>query len=205
MFKIKGDELRLIVLATIGLMLSLYVYANIPEGDSASLWYIALILYWVGVAVFVSGVQGIKPTWRVSLAWGGAFGGLFMFMNMWAPSIFNLPIPVTVEGARFLIVGIIAPIGEELAFRHGLYLMILRQRMGFLSAAVINSIIFALFHWVAYGSGEQTAAYVGAFSFSIIACWLTEKRGDIVAATLMHMAVNIFFLVKMFGFAAITI
>jgi membrane protease YdiL (CAAX protease family) len=112
-------------------------------------------------------------------------------LHAWNPAIFNLGYPKAIESVRFLVVGIIAPIGEELAFRQGIFKTALRdnKRLGLIPAIIITSIAFAAFHAVAYGLA--TAAYLGAGFFSVLACWITEKTGDMTAALVMHMIINI--------------
>lgn len=188
------DEWRLIALAALGFMLSMFVLANEPEGGSAASWYIFLMLFWVGIAIYAKGSQGIGNRWVRNAFFGGAIGGAFCILHVWAPSVFNLGFPKAVESVRFIIVGIVAPIGESIAFHQGLYLWVFRSRFNFVFASIATSLVFMSFHYVAYGLGAATAAFLGAFTFSMIACWLTERTKDCVAATSMHAVVNIFLL-----------
>lgn len=190
---IPKDEWRLIILAAIAFMLSMFILANEPEGGEAALFYIYLILFWVGTAIWAKGSQGIKKNWHEHLFLGAILGGAFIGLHAWQPTIFKIGFPQTIESVRIYIVCIIAPIAEELAFRQGIYLNILRNnnRFPFVTSVIICSAIFAAFHWFAYGATlGVSAALVGAGLFSVIACWLTERTKDPLASTIAHMMVN---------------
>lgn len=191
---IPQDEWRLLVVAVIGFMLAMFVLSNEPEGGEAALWYIWLLIFWAFTFVGAKGNQGINKNWKRNIVVGAFLGGLFIVLHSWEPSIFRLGYPQTVESARFLIVGLIAPIAEELAFRQGIFKTILRdkKRVGLGTAIVITSVIFAAYHWTAYGQSLGTsAALLGAGLFSVVACWTTEETKDATAAIVMHIAANL--------------
>lgn len=192
------DEWRAIVFVLAGFLLALFVLTE-PNGTEAANWYIYTFLISIGIILWMRGNQGIKKNWMPHFIYGLFFGGGFILLHTWQPSIFSLGLPRAVESAKYAIVGILAPMGEEFLFRQVIYLSVLRNKYSYLNkkysvaaATLINSALFTAFHYVAYGFGVQTAAYVGAFTFSIIACWLTEKTGDCIASTGLHMAVNLF-------------
>lgn len=194
---VSDDEWRLIALVSVAFIITMFLMANEPSAKEASTFYAIMGIYWVGLAIYVHGSQGIGSNWRSNVLFGFVFGGLFVFMHTFNPTIFRLGYPAgIIESARFWVVGIVAPIMEEVMFRQGLYLWILRRKLTWIPAAIICSIIFAIFHWAAYGLGSASAAYLGAFTFSILACYVTERTGDCLASSVMHMVVNMFLLIS---------
>lgn len=189
---IPDDEHRLITLAVIGFMLAALVWAN-PDGGSAASFYIALGLFWVLIFVGASGNQGISKDWKRNAVYGAFLGGLFILLHSWSPSIFRIGFYNAIADVRFLIVGLVAPIIEELAFRQGIFKTLLRdkKRVGLVPAIILTSIIFTAFHWYAYGFGQYSAAFVGAFVFSVLACWITERTHDVSAAIILHIITNL--------------
>lgn len=201
---LQEDRKRLIVLASIGFMLSLLVWVNFPEGGQPALFYAMLVGFWVFTAAYGK-YAGIGPEWQKHIFLGLIAGGGFVILHTWQPSIIRIGYPQVAEGivfgiisARILIAGFLAPLGEEIAFRQGMFKWLFRDRLGFLPAAILISIFFAFAHWAAYGLGAASAAYVGAFVFSMLACYLTEHTGDCLAAIVMHSVVNCFLIISPF-------
>jgi membrane protease YdiL (CAAX protease family) len=196
------DRKRLIVVAAVGFMLSLLVWINFPEGGQPALFYALLVAFWVFTAAYGK-YSGIGPQWQKNIFLGLVAGGGFVILHTWQPSIIRIGYPQVAEGvvfgiisARLLIAGFLAPLGEEIAFRQGLFKWVLRGRFGFLPAAIIVSVFFTFAHWAAYGLGSASAAYMGAFVFSMVVCYLTENTGDCLAAITMHSVVNCFLVIS---------
>ncbi|QDU86521.1 CAAX amino terminal protease self- immunity [Planctomycetes bacterium Pla163] len=80
--------------------------------------------------------------------------------------------------------GVGAPIFEELAFR-GVLFAALRSRMGFLPAAGISAVVFAVGHPYDL-AGMLTIAWIG---FAL--AWLYERTGSLVACMAAHSAYNL--------------
>jgi CAAX protease family protein len=79
-------------------------------------------------------------------------------------------------------VGVVAPVVEELIFRAILYVK-LRQRMGMIGAALISSLLFGLIHpYVAMG--------VSAVVMGLALAWLYEKSRSIWVPLTLHIVNN---------------
>ncbi len=93
--------------------------------------------------------------------------------------------------ARFLSIGLLAPIAEEFAMRFVLFRS-LRNRMSFLSAALISSAVFGLLHLrpeatssMAMWSEVLSYTYAG-----VIFSWCYERTATILTPLIVHMAFN---------------
>jgi len=79
-------------------------------------------------------------------------------------------------------VGVVAPVVEELIFRAILYVK-LRQRMGIIGAALISSLFFGLIHpYIAMG--------VSAAVMGLVLAWLYEKSRSIWVPLILHVVNN---------------
>lgn len=201
--EIREDQWRLIAFASVVFMVAMFVWVNQPEGSGAALFYVALVLFGLQVALFAKGTKGISADWPRNALIGLLAGGGFVLLHTWQPSIIRIGYPQVATGYLFgfistqlVVSGLLAPGGEEFGFKEVLYKRVLRAKTSFLPAAIAISIVFAAFHLTAYGLA--TAAFVGAFFFSMISCYLTEYTGDCVASTIMHSVVNSFLLISPF-------
>jgi membrane protease YdiL (CAAX protease family) len=88
----------------------------------------------------------------------------------------NESAPLLVTGALMVIV--IAPICEEVFFR-GFLFRILRVRMSFWLAAVIDGVVFGLVH------GSLVIVPVLAV-LGVVLCWVYERTGSLVPAIAIH-------------------
>ena len=84
---------------------------------------------------------------------------------------------------EILVVGIISPVAEELLFR-GIVYNRLHEYSSFLSAAIWSALMFAVLH-------ENLVQGVYAFLFGMLACYLYERYGTILAPIIMHVAANL--------------
>lgn len=91
--------------------------------------------------------------------------------------------------STFLVQSFMAPIGEEALFG-GVFLWYVWKTAKFPAVAVvIVSVLFAGFHYTAYGA-TLPAAYVGAFFFRILMCILIFYTKSILPAVIVHAMVN---------------
>lgn len=196
---------KLIYLFVVGFVVAFFLLANDLRSGSAPLFYILvglvtlflLILYAVARG---GAVQGIGNNIIKHAALGGVLGAVFIAMHALAPASIILGLPTRFisltasETTVFLVAVVLASIFEEGLFRQ-LIFKLQRKRMGFFVSAISNAILFSAFHMLAY---QQTDAFVGAFIFGLIACYLTEQTGDMVASTVAHMVINGFLLISPF-------
>lgn len=84
---------------------------------------------------------------------------------------------------QILSIGILIPIAEELIFR-ALGFARIRDTHGFWTAAVLSSLLFALYH------GNMVQA-VYAFVLGLCMCWVYEYTGTILSPILLHQSANL--------------
>ena len=88
---------------------------------------------------------------------------------------------------------ILTPLFEEMVFR-GLFFGWARQRLGFLSAAIFSSLVFAAFHaqYVdALGLHWGFRALGMIFTLGFLSALLFERTGSLIAPTLLHGLFNL--------------
>jgi membrane protease YdiL (CAAX protease family) len=90
-----------------------------------------------------------------------------------------------------VVVGICAPLIEELVFR-GLLLRTFMRRMGFWPAAILSTVIFALFHVYEVDTlaGAITLA-LSVASFGLVNCVLVRYTARLAPGIGVHMATNL--------------
>ena len=138
---------------------------------------------------------GIDDNWKQDTIIGVLIGfGFLMTMTSTGMSIGTpiktlsaLTVAITFWGG-WVVVGVLAAGFEEIMFR-GVVMGYLREKMNDVVAILLTAGIFSVFHFAAYGAALQ-AAFIGAFTFSIIASLLTIKTDSILPATIMHGIVN---------------
>jgi len=81
-----------------------------------------------------------------------------------------------------LMVGVVAPLVEELIFRAILYVK-LRQRLGVMWATIISSLIFGVIH-------SSVAMGVSAAVMGVVLAWLYEKSRSLWLPLLLHIVNN---------------
>jgi membrane protease YdiL (CAAX protease family) len=85
---------------------------------------------------------------------------------------------------------VVAPVTEEFVFR-GLLFRTIRDRHGFLLAAVVSSLLFGLVHFVAANDWQSTLALQATMVFTGLGlATIYEKRGNLLASIAGHMAFN---------------
>jgi membrane protease YdiL (CAAX protease family) len=100
---------------------------------------------------------------------------------------------------KFMLVGIIAPIMEELLFKGiilaGLIIIFqslnLSKEISVAFSVILTSLIFSLYHFEAYGSAME-AAFLGAFLFSIFSSIITIKTNNVLPSIIIHSMSNIY-------------
>jgi membrane protease YdiL (CAAX protease family) len=136
----------------------------------------------------VSRLLGIAGNWQNEAIMGFVYAGAFIMINKMYPAI-ALGYPKEfILGSAFLTAVFLAPILEEVAFR-GILLAINPGGFGGWGKYALNALIFSGFHVLAYGMALQTA-FVGAFVFGLVACFVADRQGSLTTAITMHMGFN---------------
>jgi membrane protease YdiL (CAAX protease family) len=102
--------------------------------------------------------------------------------------------------AIILLVGLAAPIMEELAFR-GVLLKAVRRRLGSRSSIAVTAAVFSLFHWLGVESGNTLAGLltlVQLFIAGVALGWLTVKHDRLGPAIFLHAGFNMLTLAILF-------
>jgi membrane protease YdiL (CAAX protease family) len=192
---------------TAGILLASTVTA-VTGLDEGSPWAtsIANILIQVCVvagAIAVAGVRTPPRLWHfgirrapLTLSVGMVLAALALFYGFSAVygAIVQPDNPQTIiedvganESAALLLAGalmviVVAPICEEVFFR-GFLFRVLRVRMSFWAAAVIDGVVFGLVH------GSLVIAPVLAV-LGVLLCWVYERTGSLVPAIAVHVLNN---------------
>lgn len=141
---------------------------------------------------------GLRPIGSLRL-WLWAVGGLVLFLAvaaLWGlvagggeqDTLDRLGVgesPAYLWTAGVLVV-LVAPLAEELFFR-GFCFRAVRNRFGFLGAAVSVSTVFGALHY----TGPDTLALIPPLIFlGVLFCWLYERTGSLWPSVLMHLLNN---------------
>lgn len=104
-----------------------------------------------------------------------------------------------------LLVGLVAPVMEELAFR-GLLLQTLQRRMRPWLAVAVTAVVFSLFHWLGVDQSNVLAGLITLAQLLVVGVVLgalTVRRGRLGPAILTHAGFNLITLLLLFGVAAL--
>ena len=104
--------------------------------------------------------------------------GLFPGYSRLAEDLYAPPV-----GLQICAMGAVIPLAEELIFR-GLGFCRLRSHTGFAQAALLSSALFGLWH------GNVLQGIYG-FSMGMLLAWVMERKKNLLAPVLMHMAANL--------------
>lgn len=125
---------------------------------------------------------------------GAAYVGLSSLNSAFALSVPNVPVSFGTT-VFFLVTCIAAPIAEEVIFRGGIQKLLEILFKNVYVAAILQAGLFSLFHYAAYGGGALQLAFIGAFTFGILATVLAKKTDSLATSMILHAIVN-FFIVK---------
>jgi len=155
---------------------------------------------------------GIKPkTIGEDIVLGLGIGVLFIIANILSPvasiGIPRLPLGIAEDG---LVVMVVAPLVEELLFR-GVFLaiaflifyaMMKDKLISIILAILVVSVAFSVFHMSVYGIAMEMA-YIGAASFSVLACVVAVMRKSLVAPIVLHSMVNTYLFIQAYSLLTI--
>ena len=108
---------------------------------------------------------------------------------------------IVVQIALVLLVGLVAPIMEELAFR-GLLLQAVLRRMRPWMAVGLTAIVFSLFHWLGVDQSNVLAGVITLVQLLIVGIVLgalTVRRARLGPAILTHAGFNLVTLILLFA------
>lgn len=83
----------------------------------------------------------------------------------------------------FLLIVVLAPIGEELVFR-GVVMNYLKKNLSFMVANIIQALFFGIYHM-------NLVQGLYAFFLGLVLGWIVQKYGSIRESIILHMAVNL--------------
>jgi len=165
-------------------------------------------------------LYAIDANWTTDLPVAAGIGALYIGLISMVPSIaMTVPSPDMLSGwsdhsfyamsiEYLTVVCILAPIGEEAVFR-GIMLPAYVQILGgnpdritgtTIGVAVVFSIAFSLYHWVAYGAAFMEGAFVGAFIFGMLMCGVAWYQKSIIGCILIHAMTNGWIVQRVFSF-----
>lgn len=216
-----GNKLKEVINAQgvifIGLILVLFLFTN---SEGTSLFKTVLLYSIFGIVslfafrlLFTKKIFGVefmnKSDWIADVIIGLLIGVAFIVANQVSPAItIGFPGEVlsagTDETNRNIVVGGIAPIFEEVAFRGLLLGVLLSLGLGFFTSAIIQGLAFMVFHLQAYGLGSDTSgALFGAMIFAMGMAYLIKWRNNLLSVIVVHSVFNLYLVTKALVFVAI--
>jgi len=143
-----------------------------------------------------------RSDWKKDVLVGVLIGAGFVVANFLVPAIaIGMPSLSLSLGdlSRWLVIGLIAPVVEEILFRGALVGFLTNwKKMPLILAGVISAAAFTVYHLAAYGASLAVAgAYLGALIFGLLAFFITKWRNNLLPAIIMHSIFNSYLLFKM--------
>jgi len=144
------------------------------------------------------------------LSIGVGLAVVFIVLNMLSPiASIGIPrLPMAAEWEQFGTVVLLAPLAEEVIFRCValavfilIFMAIVKDKwIAMALAIVVVSVIFSVFHYTAYGGSftSMSAAFVGAFSFSVLACIIALWRKSLVSPIILHSLFNTYLYISLY-------
>jgi len=93
-----------------------------------------------------------------------------------------------------LVIGLVAPLAEEIVFR-GVTYRGLRRRLAFIPAAALSAFLFSLAH-------VDLQHALQLFAIGVILAWTTERSGSILPGMILHAGVNLMSLLVLWDAAS---
>jgi len=204
---------RAILVSVFIIFISLWVLINSGQLLFAGIIYIAVPI----VSIFLykqwdlfgkkGKLEGINEKWiKDFFLWGVLPAGGFIGLSQFIPGLASIGLPnvqsIAGDLGRILITVIAAPVSEELFFRdlfHDFFES--KLNLSFFIAAVITSLAFAMYHFVAYGEslrnsgGSFFTAALAGLGFSYLNKITKSNAGNIGA----HMTLNLYLVVIKLG------
>ena len=143
----------------------------------------------------------------VDIAVGVGMAAVWYFILL--PSPYGvIPLPplpaalLAMETATYLVVGVLAPVAEEMGFR-GAILPQITEWTGHASVGIIvSALLFTSFHWAAYLHGALSSALIASFIFGIFTGVIARWRKSLISTMIIHGIINIAILSPAFAILA---
>ena len=197
---------RIIMLLVIYLFVASWIQINYQSETGAvyiAMGLISLLTYAlvesVGFKDVIRKLIGIDDNWTTDTIIGLVIGFAIImvmeatFVTMGYPSAIY---PQTAFAERvtlmstILVIGFLAPVGEEIAFR-GVFMWFAWANLRFYTIAIIlSSAAFAAFHYQAYGA-SLPSAYVGAFVIGVMLALTATQTKSLLPGIIVHAMINI--------------
>jgi hypothetical protein len=147
---------------------------------------------WYGVLAVGSAVALLLPRGLAALAVEVAIHGDLSSLQMREELFGSISLGWGSFFLTLLLVGVLAPIAEELYFR-GLLYPWMRQRWGLWVSILLSSALFGLAHY------DSLGVAVSAMMMGVLMAWLFERTGSFYIPAIMHIATNSLGVFALFG------
>jgi len=150
---------------------------------------------------------GIDSNFITDAIIGASVAGGLILLSFISPFISTIGIPsisqsVSGELGRWLIVVLVASIAEEIFFREFILdffdnkLKAFGLNLPFFLAAIISSILFSLFHFVAYNSSLSAAggSFISAALAGMVFAYSKKWTNSVITPIVAHMVLNFYIL-----------
>lgn len=191
------------ILAVIAAFITMFVLINAREFIISAIIY--LVIFVVSLQLYnqwdtfgrQGNLVGIDKNFIQDAFIGLAVGGGIIGLGQIIPAIATFALPnvqsIASDIGRFLIIVIAAPVFEELLFRDFMLDFFNKKlvNMPFWLAAIITSVLFSLFHAVAYGSFEAvSASFITAAIMGLVFSYMRFYQKSVIGAIVAHIALN---------------
>ena len=136
----------------------------------------------------------IPVNWRSQVWQGLLFLALFIVANLLAPQYTSIGYPLFFISIvpNLVAIVVLAPLAEELFFRVAMPNFLFAARLTTFFVVVITAALFTVFHYAAYGESfaAQSASFMGAFVFGVVAALITIRTRSPVISTVLHAGFN---------------
>ena len=197
---------RIIMLLVVYLFVASWIQINYQSDTGAvyiAMGLISLLVYalaeQLGLKDVIKKLIGIDDNWAVDGIIGLVIG--FAIIVVMEVSFVTMGYPAAIYPqtafaekitmlSTLVVIGFLAPVGEEIAFR-GVFIWFAWQNLKFFTVAVIlSSAAFAAFHYTSYGA-SLPSAYVGAFLIGTLLAILATQTKSLLPGIIVHAMINI--------------
>lgn len=204
MVKLRRELSRASLLLVAVLFINLWILVNSKSYLLASFIYIAIPFS----SLFLYGqwnlfgnkekLEGIDNKWFGKWILGMFVGGIILFFGNVIPGIGVIGIPqvqsIVGTASKFLIIVISAPIAEELFFRDIMHdFFESKLKTPFFFSAIFASLVFAFYHYTAYGGSLSSASgsFLSAFVMGVVFSYENKFSKSNAVNIGTHMILNL--------------
>jgi membrane protease YdiL (CAAX protease family) len=142
----------------------------------------------------------LPGTWKQKTLQGLLYGTIFILVNLFLPRVTSIGFPMFFSfGTELVAVVLFAGIMEELIFRLGLVDFLYALKFPKWMIVLASGISFTLFHYAAYGQSlaAQSASFIGAFIFGVVACVIAIRERSFIIPAVMHGVFNLWLVIRL--------